>query len=52
MLRNTRTAVKFLVYGIVIGLLFAPQSGAELREKIFGMLGDTISDTISGGKQQ
>jgi gas vesicle protein len=48
MLRNARTAVKFFVYGIIVGLLFAPQSGAELRKQVFGMLGDTISDTMSG----
>lgn len=49
MLRNARTAVKFFIYGIIVGLLFAPQSGAELRRQIFGLLGDTLSDTISGG---
>lgn len=48
MLRNARTAVKFFVYGIIIGLLFAPQSGAELRKQIFGMLGDALNDTMSG----
>ncbi len=48
MLRNARTAVKFFVYGVIVGLLFAPQSGAELRKQIFGILGDTLNDTISG----
>jgi gas vesicle protein len=48
MLRNARTAVKFFVYGVIAGLLFAPQSGAELRKQIFGMLGDTFNDTVSG----
>jgi gas vesicle protein len=55
MLRNARTAVKFFVYGIIVGLLFAPQSGAELRKQIFGMLGDAFNDTMSGvtgGNQQ
>jgi gas vesicle protein len=55
MLRNARTAVKFFVYGIIVGLLFAPQSGAELRKQIFGMLGDALNDTMSGvtgGNQQ
>lgn len=55
MLRNARTAVKFFVYGIIIGLLFAPQSGAELRKQILGMLGDALNDTMSsvtGGNQQ
>ncbi len=55
MLRNARTAVKFFIYGVIVGLLCAPQSGAELRKQIFGMLGDTLSDTMSagsGGNQQ
>ncbi len=53
MLRNARTAVKFFVYGVIVGLLFAPNSGAETRKQLFGMLGDTINETIetitSGG---
>jgi gas vesicle protein len=48
MLRNARTAVKFFVYGVVVGLLFAPQSGAELRKQVFGMIGETINETMSG----
>ncbi len=44
MLRNARTAVKFFTYGIIIGLLFAPQSGAETRKKLFGMLGDSLGE--------
>ena len=52
MLRNARTAVKFFTYGVIIGILFAPQSGAETRKKLFGMLGDTLSETmgsVTGG---
>lgn len=48
MLRNARTAVKFFVYGVIVGLLFAPQSGAELRKQIFGALGEALNDTMSG----
>lgn len=48
MLRNARTAVKFFVYGIIVGLLFAPQSGAELRKQLFGMFGDTFNELLSG----
>ena len=33
MFGHARTAVKFFVYGLVIGLLFAPQSGSETRAK-------------------
>ncbi len=52
MLRNARTAVKFFTYGIIVGLLFAPQSGEETRKQIFGMLGGTIEEAlgnITGG---
>ena len=31
MLGRSRTAIKFFVYGLVIGLLFAPRSGEETR---------------------
>lgn len=31
MFGNARTAVKFFVYGLLIGLFFAPRSGAETR---------------------
>jgi hypothetical protein len=47
MLRNARTAVKFFTYGIIVGLLFAPQSGAETRKKLFGMLGGSLSETMN-----
>jgi gas vesicle protein len=47
MLRNARTAVKFFTYGIVVGLLFAPQSGEQTRKQLFGMLGSTLEETMS-----
>ncbi len=31
MFGHARTAVKFFVYGLLIGLFFAPKSGAETR---------------------
>lgn len=34
MFRHTRTALKFLVYGLIIGLLFAPTSGEETRRRL------------------
>lgn len=54
MIRNARTAVKFFVYGVIIGLMFAPQSGAETRKLLLGWIGETMQDTIgtvTGGTQ-
>lgn len=38
MLTRARTAMKFFTYGLVAGLLFAPNSGAETREKLKAMI--------------
>lgn len=46
MIRNARTAVKFFVYGIIVGLMFAPQSGSETRKRLLGWIGDTLQDTV------
>jgi hypothetical protein len=42
MIRNMRTAVKFFVYGLLVGLLFAPRSGAETRKELMGWVNDSI----------
>ena len=34
MIRNARTAVKFFVYGLIVGLMFSPGSGEENRKKL------------------
>jgi len=34
MFSHTRTALKFLVYGLILGLLFAPSSGEETRREL------------------
>ena len=46
MIRNARTAVKFFVYGVIVGLMFAPQSGAETRRQLMGWVGDTLQETV------
>lgn len=43
MLGKSRTAVKFFVYGLVLGLLFAPRSGEESRARLISWVTDTIS---------
>ncbi|MDI3339476.1 MAG: YtxH domain-containing protein [Sphaerobacter sp.] len=34
MLSRMRIALKFMTYGIVVGLLFAPRRGAEMRHEL------------------
>ena len=51
MLGRTRTAMKFFVYGLVLGLLFAPRSGEETRKQVIEWVSGTIQDitkTVSG----
>jgi gas vesicle protein len=46
MLGNARTAMKFFVYGLIAGLLFAPRSGAESRKELVGWVTETVQDTV------
>ena len=34
MLSRLQTALKFMTYGLLIGIFFAPDSGAETRRKV------------------
>ena len=47
MLGNARTAVKFLTYGLVIGLLFAPRPGKETRKEVLSWFSGSIQETVS-----
>jgi gas vesicle protein len=49
MVGRARTGVKFFVYGLVAGLLFAPRSGAETRAKILDWVNSTVKDSVGGG---
>lgn len=44
MLRNMRTAVKFFVYGLLAGLLFAPRSGEETRKELMNWVTSSVKD--------
>ena len=46
MLGNARTAMKFFVYGLILGLIFAPRSGAETRKEVMGWVSDTVQETV------
>jgi gas vesicle protein len=45
MIGRTRVGFKYLFWGLIIGVLFAPRSGKETRAKVWKKLGGTI-DTL------
>lgn len=48
MLRSTRTAFKFFVYGLLIGLFFAPRPGEETRQQVLDWFGNMMTDLLGG----
>lgn len=56
MFGNARTAMKFFVYGLILGLVFAPRSGAETRKEVMDWVSDAVQDTVKnvtgGGSDQ
>lgn len=48
MIKNMRTAVKFFVYGLLVGLLFAPRSGAETRKELMNWVGSSVKGVTGG----
>ena len=47
MIRNARTAVKYFVYGLVLGLLFAPRSGAETRKELLSWFSGSVREAVN-----
>lgn len=43
---RARTAMKFFFYGLAIGVLFAPRSGAETRSSAVDWVSRTVRETI------
>jgi gas vesicle protein len=48
MIARARTALKFFVYGLLIGLLFAPRSGEETRGRVFAWANQAVKDALGG----
>jgi len=48
MIARTRTAMKFLTYGLLIGLLFAPRSGKETRARILSWVSESAKSFLGG----
>ena len=48
MIGRARTAVKFFVYGLLVGLLFAPRSGQETRSRVLAWANQTVKETMGG----
>lgn len=48
MIKNMRTAVKFFVYGLLVGLLFAPRSGEETRKELMNWVSSSVKGVTGG----
>jgi hypothetical protein len=46
MLSRLHTALKFMTYGVLIGILFAPDSGAQTRQKIYDWANSSVRGLI------
>lgn len=47
MIGRARTALKFFVYGLLVGLFFAPRSGEETRSQVLSWANQTVKDVVS-----
>jgi hypothetical protein len=46
MLSQLRTALKFMTYGVLIGIFFAPDRGSETRRKAFNWVSSGFRDVV------
>ena len=49
MFGQARTAAKFFVYGLLVGLFFAPRSGAETRSEAVDWVMNAVKKFAGGG---
>lgn len=47
---RARVAMKFLVYGLVLGILFAPRSGGETRALLIDRAREIAEELTGRGK--
>ena len=52
MLSRTRVALKFMTYGVLIGVFCAPRSGAETRHEIGSWIGSLTHGVFGGSRDQ
>ena len=52
MLRSVRTAFKYFVYGLLVGLFFAPRPGNETRQIVLDWVGNTVTSMMGGEEPQ
>jgi gas vesicle protein len=46
MIGRTRVGFKYLVWGMMVGILFAPRSGKETRAKLLNKLGNALNTVL------
>lgn len=46
MIDRARASMKFLVYGLLLGLVLAPYSGKETRSRVMGWFAASVRDVV------